>query len=69
MLLDETYGREALFAAAKLPFWIGRPVEQPGSRPLRFEFTQDIGDRLAEWPVDPHDQVPLLLPSRRRRRR
>ena len=51
MLLDETYGREALFAAAKLPFWIGRPVEQPGSRPLRFEFDQDIGDRLAEWPV------------------
>ena len=31
--------------------------------------TQDIGDRLAEWPVDPHDQVPRLLPSRRRRRR
>jgi 5-dehydro-2-deoxygluconokinase len=51
VLLDETYGREALFAAARLPFWIGRPVEQPGSRPLRFEFAQDIGARLAEWPV------------------
>ena len=51
MLLDETYGREALFAAAAQPFWIGRPVEQPGSRPLRFEFDQDIGGRLAEWPV------------------
>jgi len=51
MLLDEIYGREALFAAAKEPFWIGRPVEQPGSRPLRFEFSQDIGARLAEWPV------------------
>jgi 5-dehydro-2-deoxygluconokinase len=51
MLLDEVYGREALFTAAKLPFWIGRPVEQPGSRPLRFAFTQDIGDRLAEWPL------------------
>jgi len=51
MLLDETYGREALFAAAKHPFWLGRPVEQPGSRPLRFEFDQDIGGRLAEWPV------------------
>jgi 5-dehydro-2-deoxygluconokinase len=51
ILLDETYGREALFAAAKLPFWIGRPVELPGSRPLRFEFDQDIGARLAEWPV------------------
>jgi 5-dehydro-2-deoxygluconokinase len=51
MLLDETYGREASFAAAKHPFWLGRPVEQPGSRPLRFEFDQDIGGRLAEWPV------------------
>jgi 5-dehydro-2-deoxygluconokinase len=51
VLLDETYGREALFAAAREPFWIGRPVEQPGSRPLRFEFSQDIGARLAEWPV------------------
>ena len=51
MLLDETYGREAFFAAARQPFWLGRPVEQPGSRPLRFEFDQDIGGRLAEWPV------------------
>jgi 5-dehydro-2-deoxygluconokinase len=51
MLLDETYGREALFAAARQPFWLGRPVELPGSRPLRFEFDQDIGGRLAEWPV------------------
>jgi 5-dehydro-2-deoxygluconokinase len=51
VLIDETYGREALFAAAKLPFWIGRPVELPGSRPLRFEFTEAIGSRLIEWPV------------------
>src|SRR5581483_4106327 len=51
VLLDETYGREALFAAARQPFWIGRPVELPGSRPVRFEFGNDIGDRLAEWPV------------------
>ena len=51
MLLDETYGRQALFAAAKQPFWIGRPVELPGSRPLRFEFSQDLGSALAEWPV------------------
>ena len=51
VLLDETYGREALFAAAELGFWIGRPVELPGSRPLRFELDQDIGSRLAEWPV------------------
>ena len=37
MLIDGTYGREALFRAADQPFWIGRPVEEPGSRPLDFE--------------------------------
>jgi 5-dehydro-2-deoxygluconokinase len=40
MLLDETYGRAAMFDAAKHNFWIGRPMEVPGSRPLRFEFSQ-----------------------------
>jgi 5-dehydro-2-deoxygluconokinase len=51
MLLDDTYGREAMFDAARHGLWIARPVEEPGSRPLRFEFTQDLGSRLAEWPV------------------
>ncbi|MCB1485992.1 MAG: 5-dehydro-2-deoxygluconokinase [Bauldia sp.] len=51
ILLDETHGRDAMAEAARHPLWVGRPVEQPGSRPLRFEFTQDIGGRLAEWPV------------------
>jgi 5-dehydro-2-deoxygluconokinase len=50
-LLDDTYGREAMFDAAKLGLWIGRPLEKPGSRPLEFEFTQDVGSRLVEWPV------------------
>lgn len=51
-LLDDTYGREAMFDAAKLGLWVARPLEQPGSRPLQFEFTQDVGSRLIEWPVD-----------------
>ncbi|MGE0004491.1 MAG: 5-dehydro-2-deoxygluconokinase [Parvibaculaceae bacterium] len=52
MLLDDTYGREAMFDAATHGFWIARPLEVSGSRPLRFEFTQDVGSRLVEWPVD-----------------
>ncbi|MBA4269684.1 MAG: 5-dehydro-2-deoxygluconokinase [Methylobacterium sp.] len=53
MLLDEKHGREAMFEFARHPFsWLGRPVEQPGSRPLRFEGSQDIGSALPEWPVD-----------------
>jgi 5-dehydro-2-deoxygluconokinase len=52
MLIDEKYGREAFFEAARHRFdWIGRPVELPGSWPLRFELGQDIGSRLVEWPV------------------
>lgn len=52
MLLDDKYGREALFAAGHEDFWVGRPIELPGSRPLEFEFSQDVGSRLLEWPVD-----------------
>lgn len=53
MLLDEKHGREAMFEFARYPFsWLGRPVELPGSRPLRFETSQDIGSLLPEWPVD-----------------
>jgi 5-dehydro-2-deoxygluconokinase len=46
MLLDSTYGRNALYKAAKAGLWIGRPVEKPGSRPLEVEPMH-----LAEWPV------------------
>jgi 5-dehydro-2-deoxygluconokinase len=51
MLLDSTYGREALFEADKLGYWIARPVEKPGSRPLEFENVADLGSHLIEWPV------------------
>ncbi len=52
MLLDEKHGRAAMHEFAKHPFhWLGRPVEQPGSRPLRFAFSQDIGSQLVDWPV------------------
>jgi 5-dehydro-2-deoxygluconokinase len=50
LLLDGGYGREALFEAAEHGFWIGRPVEKPGSRPLAFE-TPDLGSHLGEWPL------------------
>lgn len=50
MLIDGTYGREALFRAAELPFWIGRPVESPGSRPLDFEGGGSLAAKLIEWP-------------------
>ncbi len=51
MLIDGTFGREALFRAADHPFWIGRPVEEPGSRPLDFEGGGSLAAKLLEWPV------------------
>ncbi len=53
MLIDERFGRDAFFDAATKDFsWIGRPVELPGSKPLKFEFSQDIGSQLVEWPLN-----------------
>ena len=51
MLLDGKYGREALFRAADHKFWIGRPVEEPGSRPLDFEDGGSLAAKLVEWPI------------------
>ena len=66
MLLDGTYGREALFDAADHDFWIGRPVELPGSRPLRFEVSPGSSARSSSNGRSSHyDQVPVLLPPRR----
>ncbi len=50
MLLDGTYGKQALYDAHEHGFWIGRPVEIPASRPLRFE-GGDVGSALVEWPL------------------
>jgi 5-dehydro-2-deoxygluconokinase len=50
MLLDGTYGSQALYEALDHGFWIGRPVELPTSRPLAFE-CGDLGSALAEWPL------------------
>ncbi len=52
ILCDGRLGRAALHAAAGKGLWIGRPVERPGSRPLRLEpeLGPDWGSALAEWP-------------------
>jgi 5-dehydro-2-deoxygluconokinase len=50
ILLDERLGRAALDDATGDGIWIGRPIEQPGSIPLRFEGGADVGCTLREWP-------------------
>lgn len=51
MLIDSLYGTKAFYRAAPENFWIGRPVEAPGSRPLDFDHLPDLGSHLVEWPV------------------
>ncbi|MWV23473.1 5-dehydro-2-deoxygluconokinase [Methylobacterium sp. 2A] len=50
MLLDGRHGREALFRATDHGFWIGRPIELPGSRPLDFDGMDSLGAHLVSWP-------------------
>ena len=46
------YGADALAAATGRGWWVGRPVELPGSRPLRFDATLSIGSVLVTWPSE-----------------
>jgi 5-dehydro-2-deoxygluconokinase len=50
VLIDGRFGTDALAAASGRGLWIGRPVEQPGSRPLAFDGTRSLASTLIEWP-------------------
>ncbi len=52
MLLDGRFGQRALELSADEPWWIARPIEQPGSRPLAFEGGADVAATLREWPLN-----------------
>jgi 5-dehydro-2-deoxygluconokinase len=51
VLVDGRYGFDTLAKAADYPYWIGRPIELPQSRPLQFECSADVATELAEWPL------------------
>lgn len=52
VLIDGTYGTDALAAATGRGWWIGRPVELPLSRPLRFDGTVSVASQLVHWPAE-----------------
>jgi 5-dehydro-2-deoxygluconokinase len=52
VLIDDRYGQDALNAATGRGWWIGRPVELPGSVPLVFDHGRSIGTTLTNWPRD-----------------
>ena len=52
VLCDDRYGQDALNAATGRGWWIGRPVELPGSNPLVFEHGRSLGTTLQSWPIE-----------------
>jgi 5-dehydro-2-deoxygluconokinase len=51
LILDDRYGADLLPELDDAGWWIARPVEQPGSRPLRFEGGRNVHAMLREWPA------------------
>jgi 5-dehydro-2-deoxygluconokinase len=52
LLCDDRYGADALNAATGRGWWIGRPVELPGSNPLVFDRGRSVGTTLVSWPAE-----------------
>ncbi|TWI54940.1 5-dehydro-2-deoxygluconokinase [Pseudomonas duriflava] len=52
LLADERFGQDALNTATGRGWWIARPVELQGSRPLAFEPGRSIGSNLIKWPQE-----------------
>jgi len=51
LLCDSTFGQDVLNEVTGQGWWIGRPIELPGSRPLRLEHG-NIGSQLIDWPLE-----------------
>ena len=51
-IVDARYGADVLAELTGSGWWIGRPVERPGSRPLEFEEGPDVGLALRTWPSE-----------------
>src|SRR5438128_2097413 len=52
LLCDDRYGQDALNAATGRGWWIGRPVELPGSNPVVFDRGRSVGTQLIAWPAE-----------------
>lgn len=52
VLIDGRLGEAALHDATGRGWWVGRPIERPGSRPLRFDGTHSLASELVHWPQE-----------------
>ena len=75
IVVDERYGDAVLSRMTNDGWWIGRPVEIPGSRPVQFEPRNNMGVPLVSWPAShlvkclvryrPDDPIELRLEQER----
>ncbi|WP_059003717.1 bifunctional 5-dehydro-2-deoxygluconokinase/5-dehydro-2-deoxyphosphogluconate aldolase [Pseudomonas syringae] len=52
LLADQRFGQDSLNTATGRGWWLARPVEVQGSRPLAFEHGRSIGSNLINWPQE-----------------
>lgn len=71
IIVDERYGESVLSRMTAKQWWIGRPVEVPGSCPVEFDPRSSLGLPLQQWPAShvvkclifyhPDDELELRL--------
>lgn len=69
IIVDGRFGDEVLPAMTGKGWWVARPVELPGSRPLQFEAGAHLSQAMRSWPGEhvakclvsyhPHDSLSL----------
>ncbi|GFE85939.1 bifunctional 5-dehydro-2-deoxygluconokinase/5-dehydro-2-deoxyphosphogluconate aldolase [Steroidobacter agaridevorans] len=75
VIVDARHGSAVLNRLTTQGFWIGRPIETPGSRPVAFDPPDNVGLHLTSWPVahvikclvffHPDDPIELRLAQER----
>jgi 5-dehydro-2-deoxygluconokinase len=52
VILDGRFGEEVLPSLTGIGWWVARPVELPGSRPLAFEAGIELALQMRGWPAE-----------------
>ena len=52
VIVDGKFGEEVFPAMTGKGWWVARPVEIPGSRPLQFEAGSHLGSAMRAWPSE-----------------
>ena len=52
VILDDRFGDDVLPSLTGCGWWVARPVELPGSRPLAFEAGDALAQHLRTWPAE-----------------